>query len=156
MLPIIIFELRNRFYLTQAFIFNISNFSSTNVLSLTPWYIKITYIFRILLIIFGFDHEATYIPVLISLLFTIKVLLGLLLLLYLVFIYRKKKMKLRQDFLVYILISLLITIIFSKEELFIRYFFISLPTLPYNVTENFIGDARSLFKIFFGKRPSDS
>jgi len=65
-------------------------------------------------------------------------------------------MKLRQDFLVYILISLLITIIFSKEELFIRYFFISLPTLPYNVTENFIGDARSLFKIFFGKRPSDS
>lgn len=208
LLPIIIFELRNNFYLIQAFIFNISHFHSTNVLSITPWYVKITYIFRILLIIFGFDYEATYIPVLIRPLLFIKILLGLFFLLYFIFISYKKKIKLRQDFIIYILISLLITIIFSKEELYIRYFFVNLPillliigdillnskillliiisnmllvsvrvtyihknttffptvssmqkavaiiksdnpSLPYNVTENFIGDARALYLRFF-------
>jgi len=215
LLPLIIFELRNHFYLTQAFFYNIFHFHSINVLALTPWYVKITYIFRILLITFGLDHEATYIPILIRPPMIIKTLFGLFFLVYLIFLSRKNKIKQRLDFISYISISLVITIIFSKEELYIRYFFISLPILlliigdilltskllflililnmltisvriicsrnntknfstvslmeevakiiksdnpdiPFNVTENFIGDSRVLYLRFFLEKDSQN
>ncbi len=215
LLPLILFELKNNFYLTQAIYFNLIKNRSYHFayqpIFVQPWYIKLTNLFRIILIFLGLDYEVTYIPILFKLEYWQKIALGILVFLLLVYQKVKKKIKIGDDFVFYLFFCAFITTALSHEEFYLRYFFICLPLLvltiykifnqfylvvltaivfflinfrilyfqahnfnhkypfpqlsqiekaiefvkkdsikpPYNITENFIGDARALYLRFF-------
>lgn len=217
-LPLIIFEMRNHWYLTQALFYNLQNSGSFTGLEKLPLSIKILNSFRILPIIIGLDHDVIPIPTLFTFSYGARILIGVIFFIFLAYIVMKKKVKLQKDFIVYILTSLCITLLFSQEDLYIRYFFICLPLLillfvqiisnykllsgltmayilivsvkvilfqphslnkngafptvqqmqdaaniikqdnpsvPYNITENFIGDARATYLRYFLEKDSE-
>ncbi len=151
-LPLILFEIKNHFYLTNALIYNATiNRSFHNVyqpIFSRPIILKLIDIFLIPIIFLAFQTEATHFPTLFNPSYWQMIIIGLIiyLLIFRFFINHKKNTT----------INILITISFftalfssllAHEVYYLRYFFIALPLLTTILT--YVLDKRLIIFLIF-------
>lgn len=131
--PLILFEIKNKFYLVNALIFNLTvNKNYTNsfkrILS-RPLLFKFIDIFQIPVIFFGTQTEATHFPPIINLNYSQTIMLGGLIIFFIFLKIFRQKIKI-QNWLLFILIfGALLSSFLAHEAYYLRYFFICLPLL---------------------------
>ncbi|MCX7997036.1 MAG: glycosyltransferase family 39 protein [Patescibacteria group bacterium] len=125
-LPLLAFELKNNLYLTQAVLFNVFRGESYAGVAGTPWYRKIFDVFRIIPVTLGLDHEVTRLPLLVQLPSPVVVITGIAVMGLLA---NRARLTGRTDILIFLGLAAVVTGLFSQEDLYIRYFFVSLPLL---------------------------
>lgn len=138
--PLILFEIKNQFYLTNALVYNITinkNFHNVYqpIFSRSIW-LKLTDIFLIPVIFLAFQTEATHFPTLFNPSYWQMVFIGTIIYLATIFFLIKSKNKI--NFLTPFLTISFLTAIFSTllahEVYYLRYFFICLPLLALILT----------------------
>lgn len=141
--PLILFEIKNQFYLSNAFLYNIAiNKNIDNVyqpiLSRSIW-LKLTDISLIPVIFLAFQTEAIHFPTLFNPSYWQMVFMGVIIYLAIIFFLIKSKNKI--NFLTPFLTIIFLTAIFSSllahEVYYLRYFFIGLPLLALILTHLF-------------------
>jgi len=215
--PLIFFELKHEFYLLNAVMHNFFVQPISNAPQNLNLIERISIIVRPSLMILGVDYDVNRIPVYLNFNVYLKLLLGLSIYLFLAIQAKVQKISLDKDLVAFIALGVGLVAVFSKEAVYIRYFFICIPIatilivklLPknnflkiaiifnlllvstriltfqqhslrefryptistmeraakivrslqpngkYNVSENFLGDARALYFRFFIEREPD-
>jgi len=132
-LPLIIFEIKNQFYLIKAIIFNLTEnakfHNSYKPIFSRPLILKFLDIFQIPVIFIGSQTEATHFYPIIKLNYSQTVILGLVIFLILIL----KNLNYKNDkinvFILIFIFTSLISSLLAHESYYLRYFFICLPIL---------------------------
>ena len=132
-LPLVLFEIKNQFYLTKAIIFNLTEndkFSTVyKPIFSRPLILKILDMFQIPVIFIGSQTEATHFYPILNLDYSQTIILGFILFSILL-IKNIKQRKNKTNIFVYIFIfNALTSSLLAHETYYLRYFFIGLPIL---------------------------
>lgn len=142
--PLIIFEIKNKFYLLNAFVYNITlinpHHNSYQLVLSRPIWLKITDIFLIPAILLSFATETTYFPPILNLNYRFQVLIGMVIYFFIIkFFLFKKTIKNNQwsQILILIFSTAFFSSLLSQNTYYIRYFFICLPLLVLVLVKTF-------------------
>jgi len=129
--PLILFEIKNKFYLTNALIFNLTknrNFgTSLRPILSRPLFIKFIDVLQIPVLFFGKQTEATYFPSIINLNYFQTVIVGGLIVVFSFFKIYHQKIKIPKWLLLILIFGAFLSSFLSHEVYYLRYFFICLP-----------------------------
>jgi hypothetical protein len=129
--PLILFEIKNKFYLVNALIFNLTenrNFgTSISAILARPLLVKFIDVLQILVLFFGKQTEATYFPSIINLNYFQTVFVGSIIVIFSFFKIYRQKIKIPKWLLLILIFGAFISSFLAHEVYYLRYFFICLP-----------------------------